>query len=82
MMSNEEIERLADLIVQKIFDAEEKAQQEFMESYEIAIAAYEAQKPIEDQINELENELAKAIVDENYELADKLKKRIDKLKNR
>lgn len=80
-MSNEEIERLAELIVQKIFDAEEKAQQEFMESYEIAIAAYKAQKPVEDQINELENELAKAIVDENYELADKLKKRIDKLKN-
>lgn len=82
MMSNEEIERLADLIVQKIFDAEEKAQQEFMESYEIAMAAYEAQQPVEERINALEDQLAKAIVHENYELADKLKKQIDKLKNR
>ena len=41
-MTNEEMERLADLIVSKIFEAEEKAQQEFSEHYEIMMAAKEA----------------------------------------
>jgi protein-arginine kinase activator protein McsA len=81
MMSNEEMEQLADLIVQKIFEAEERAQQEFMESYEIALAAQAAHKSIEDRINELEDELAKAIVREDYKAASEIKKKLDNLKN-
>ena len=80
-MSNEEMEQLADLIVQKIFEAEERAQQEFMESYEIALAAQAAHKSIEDRINELENELAKAIAQEDYKAASEIKKKIDNLKD-
>ena len=80
-MSDEEMNRLADLIVQKIFDAEEKAQQEFMEAYEEAVAAQEAERPIEVRIKELEESLRDAIMLENYEAAAKIQKRIDKLKN-
>jgi len=80
-MSNEEMEQLADLIVQKIFEAEERAQQEFMESYEIALAAQAAHKSIEDRINELEDELAKAIAQEDYKAASEIKKKLDNLKN-
>lgn len=81
MMSDEEMNRLADLIVQKIFDAEEKAQQEFMEAYEEAVAAQEAEQPIGVRIKELEESLRDAIMLENYEAAAKIQKRIDKLKN-
>ena len=81
MMSNEEMEQLADLIVQKIFEAEERAQQEFMEGYEIALAAQAAHKSIEDRINELENELAKAIAQEDYKAASEIKKKLDNLKD-
>lgn len=81
-MTNDEMNRLADLIVQKIFDAEEKAQQEFMEAYEKAAAIEEANRPIEVRIKELEESLRDAIMLENYEAAAKIQKRIDQLKNK
>lgn len=81
MMSNEEINRLADLIVQKIFDAEEKAQQEFMEAYEKAIATEEAAVPLQSRIDDLQKELEQALAFERYEIAAKIQKRIDNLKN-
>ena len=79
-MTNEEMERLADLIVSKIFEAEEKAQQEFSEHYEIMMAAKEASTNTEEKIKELEEELRQAIMDEKYEYAAILQIKIDNLK--
>ena len=80
-MTNEEMEKLANMIVQKIFDAEEKAQAEFAEHYETMIAAKRVVETDIDSIKELEDELRQAIMDEKYEWAAILQAKIDKLKN-
>ena len=78
-MTEDEMEKLADIIVRKIFEAEEKAQQEFADHYEIMMAAKEASKNKEEKIRELE-ELRQAIMDEKYEYAAILQLKIDNLK--
>ena len=79
-MTEDEMEKLANLIVHKIWKAEEKAQQEFAEHYEIMMAAKEASKNKEEKIRELEEELRQAIMDEKYEYAAILQLKIDNLK--
>lgn len=80
-MTNEEMEKLAGMIVAKIFEAEEKAQQEFADHYETMMAAKRVVESSVDSIKELEDELRQAIMDEKYEWAAILQAKIDKLKN-
>ena len=75
------MEKLADMIVQKIFDDEEKAQAEFNEHYETMMAAKRVVETNIDSIKDLEEELRQAIMDEKYEWAAILQAKIDKLKN-
>jgi|TARA_R110001599_G_scaffold894_6_gene4444 hypothetical protein len=77
MMTEEEMNELANKIVDKIFERQEQLDAEFMADMledSIVIQA--------DNVTDLEYALRLAEETENYELAAKLKKQIDKLNKR
>lgn len=82
MMSDEEMNKLASMIVQKIFEEEDRLQEEFLRQYEQEMLAEEAKKPVAQRIAELQKVLKDALDLENYEAAAKIQKQINELKNK
>lgn len=80
-MTDEEMEKLASLIVDKVFERQAELDEEFLAEYHENNVLI-VQQDAEPTIDELQEKLHQAERDENYELASKLKHLIDKLKNK
>ena len=91
-MTEQEMNKLADLIVEKIMAKQEEYDKAFQEDMQNMIA--ESQDPnidfgmitktdlIKDQLVNLELELDEAVVNEDYYMAEKIKQKITKLKTK
>ena len=91
-MTEQEINKLADLIVEKILAKQEEYDKAFQEDMQNMIA--ESQDPnidfgiitktdlIKDQLVKLELELDEAAVNEDYYMAEKIKQKITELKTK
>ena len=91
-MTEQEMNKLADLIVEKIMAKQEEYDKAFQEDMQNMIA--ESQDPsidfgmitktdlIKDQLVKLELELDEAVVNEDYYMAEKIKQKITKLKTK
>jgi len=91
-MTEQEMNKLADLIVEKILVKQEEYDKAFQEDMQNMIA--ESQDPnidfgmitktdlIKDQLVKLELELDEAVVNEDYYMAEKIKQKITKLKTK
>jgi len=91
-MTEKEMNKLADLIVEKILVKQEEYDKAFQEDMQNMIA--ESQDPnidfgmitktdlIKDQLVKLELELDEAVVNEDYYMAEKIKQKITKLKTK
>lgn len=91
-MTEQEMNKLADLIVEKILAKQEEYDKAFQEDMQNMIA--ESQDPnidfniitktdlIKDQLVKLELELDEAVVNEDYYMAEKIKQKITKLKTK
>lgn len=92
-MTEQEINRLADLIVEKISAKQEEYDKAFREDMQSMIAESQADPNIEfgmitktdiikDQLIKLELELDEAVVNEDYYMAEKIKQKILELKTK
>ena len=91
-MTEQEMNKLADLIVEKIMAKQEEYDKAFQEDMQNMIA--ESQDPnidfgmitktdlIKDQLVKLELELDEAVVNEDYYMAEKIKQKIVELKTK
>jgi protein-arginine kinase activator protein McsA len=91
-MTEQEMNKLADLIVEKILAKQEEYDKAFQEDMQNMIA--ESQDPnidfgiitktdlIKDQLVKLELELDEAVVNEDYYMAEKIKQKITELKTK
>ena len=78
-MTNEEIEKLAQLIVNKIFERQEEIDDQFLQEWQEEIILKEIDKQ-KDLLSLLTEKLKEALKEEDYRLASEIKKQIDKLK--
>tara|TARA_Y100001973_G_C5170922_1_gene319025 strand:- start:929 stop:1171 length:243 start_codon:yes stop_codon:yes gene_type:complete len=78
-MTNEEIEKLAQLIVNKIFERQEEIDDQFLQEWQEEIILKEIDKQ-KDLLSLLTEKLKEALKEEDYKLASEIKKQIDKLK--
>ena len=81
-MTEDEIRRLASIIVDKIFERQTELDEEFLNEWQEQIIDQTALNNDQDEIQRLEKLLQKALDDEEYELAAKLHLRIIKLKTK
>lgn len=87
-MTEKEMNKLADIIIDRLTQLQEKLDQQFFKSAEEAgimlqmeSAEFTQEKFKEEKIERLEAELAKALNGEQYELAAALVEKINELKN-
>jgi excinuclease UvrABC helicase subunit UvrB len=87
-MTEKEMNKLADIIIDRLKQLQEKLDQQFFKSAEEAglllqmeSAEFTQEKFKEEKIKRLEAELAKALDGEQYELAAALVEKINELKN-
>jgi excinuclease UvrABC helicase subunit UvrB len=81
-MTEDEMRRLASIIVDKIFERQAELDDEFLNEWQEQIIDQTALNNDQDEIQRLEKLLQKALDDEEYELAAKLHLRIIKLKTK
>jgi len=92
-MTEQEMDRLADLIVEKLSAKQEEYDKAFQEDMQSMIAENQADPNIEfgmitktdlikDQLIKLELELDEAVVNEDYYMAEKIKQKILELKTK
>ena len=92
-MTEQEMDRLADLIVEKLSAKQEEYDKAFQEDMQSMIAESQADSNIEfgmitktdlikDQLVKLELELDEAVVNEDYYMAEKIKQKIVELKTK
>lgn len=81
-MTEDEMRRLASIIVDKIFERQAELDDEFLNEWQEQIIDQTALNNDQDEIHRLEKLLQKALDDEEYELAAKLHLRIIKLKTK
>jgi len=81
-MTEDEMRRLASIIVDKIFERQAELDEEFLNEWQEQIIDQTALNNDQDEIQRLEKLLQKALDDEEYELAAKLHVRIIKLKTK
>ena len=81
-MTEDEMRRLASIIVDKIFERQAELDEEFLNEWQEQIIDQTALNNEQDEIQRLEKLLQKALDDEEYELAAKLHLRIIKLKTK
>lgn len=81
-MTEDEMRRLASIIVDKIFERQTELDEEFLNEWQEQIIDQTALNNDQDEIQRLEKLLQKALDDEEYELAAKLHLRIIKLKTK
>ena len=81
-MTEEQMNRLASLIVDKIFERQAELDEEFLAEWQEQIIEQTQLNNEQDELKRLEALLSKAIEDEEFELAQRLHKRIVQLKTK
>ena len=81
-MTDEQMNQLAEKIVDLIFERQAELDEEFLTDWQEEIIDKTRLQNEEHELIRLEVMLKKAIEDEEYELAAKLNKRINQLKNK
>ena len=81
-MSEEQMNQLASLIVDKIFERQAELDEEFLAEWQEQIIEQTQLNNEQDELKRLEALLSKAIEDEEFELAQRLHKRIVQLKTK
>jgi len=81
-MTEDEMDRLASIIVNKIFERQAELDEEFMQEWQTQILIQTEMPNLDDELKRLEKMLSKALEDEEFELAATIHKKITKLKSK
>ncbi len=81
-MTEEQMNRLASIIVDKIFERQDELDQQFLDEWQEQIIIQTELQDAAEELTRLEELLQKALDDEEFELAAKLHKRITQLKSK
>jgi protein-arginine kinase activator protein McsA len=81
-MTDDEMQRLASLIVDKIFERQDELDEELMAEWQLEILEQTELPNERDELNRLEQMLTKAISEDEFELAATLHKKIIKIKTK
>mgnify|MGYP001082704922 FL=1 len=74
--------KLASIIVDKIFERQAELDEEFMAEWQTQILIQTEMPNLDDELKRLEDMLTKALEDEEFELAATIHKKITKLKSK
>jgi len=81
-MTDDEMNRLAEIIVDKMFERQAELDEEFMAEWQTQILIQTEMPNEQDELKRLEEMLTKAIDDEEFELAATIHQKITKLKSK
>lgn len=81
-MTDEEMEKLASIITDMIFERQAELDEEFMTEWQTQILVQTEMPNEQDELKRLEEMLTKAIDDEEFELAATIHQKITKLKSK
>ena len=81
-MTEDDMNKLASIIVDKIFERQAELDEEFMAEWQTQILIQTELPNINDELKRLEDMLTKALEDEEFELAATIHKKITKLKSK
>ena len=81
-MTEEEMNELASKIVNLIFQRQDEIDAEFLDNWQQEIIIKTQLEDDDSELNRLEFMLQRAVEDEEFELAAKLQKRINQIKNK
>lgn len=81
-MTEDEMNRLAEIIVDKMFERQAELDEEFMTEWQTQILVQTEMPNEQDELKRLEEMLTKAIDDEEFELAATIHQKITKLKSK
>ena len=81
-MTDDEMQRLASIIVDKIFERQDELDEELMAEWQLEILEQTELPNERDELNRLEEMLTKAISEDEFELAATLHKKIIKIKTK
>ena len=81
-MTEDEMNKLASIIVDKIFERQAELDEEFMAEWQTQILIQTEMPNLDDELKRLEEMLSKAIEDEEFELAATIHQKITKLKSK
>ena len=81
-MTEDEMDRLASIIVDKMFERQAELDEEFMTDWQTQILVQTEMPNEQDELKRLEEMLTKAIDDEEFELAATIHQKITKLKSK
>jgi|TARA_R110002050_G_scaffold78048_2_gene166633 excinuclease UvrABC helicase subunit UvrB len=81
-MTEDEMDRLASIIVDKMFERQAELDEEFMTEWQTQILVQTEMPNEQDELKRLEEMLSKAIDDEEFELAATIHQKITKLKSK
>jgi len=81
-MTEDEMDRLAEIIVDKMFERQAELDEEFMTEWQTQILVQTEMPNEQDELKRLEEMLSKAIDDEEFELAATIHQKITKLKSK
>ena len=81
-MTEEEMNELASKIVDLIFQRQDEIDAEFLDNWQQEIIIKTQLEDDDSELNRLEFMLQRAVEDEEFELAAKLQKRINQIKNK
>ena len=81
-MTDDEMNRLAEIIVDKMFERQAELDEEFMAEWQTQILIQTEMPNEQDELKRLEEMLSKAIDDEEFELAATIHQKITKLKSK
>ena len=81
-MTDDEMQRLASIIVNKIFERQDELDEELMSEWQLEILEQTELPNERDELNRLEEMLTKAISEDEFELAATLHKKIIKIKTK
>ena len=81
-MTDDEMQRLASIIVDKIFERQDELDEELTSEWQLEILEQTELPNEQDELNRLEEMLTKAISEDEFELAATLHKKIIKIKTK
>jgi|TARA_R110002167_G_scaffold4684_8_gene22131 protein-arginine kinase activator protein McsA len=81
-MTDDEMQKLASIIVDKIFERQDELDEELMAEWQLEILEQTELPNERDELNRLEEMLTKAISEDEFELAATLHKKIIKIKTK
>ncbi len=81
-MTEDEMNRLASIITDMIFERQAELDEEFMSEWQTQILVQTEMPNKQDELKRLEEMLSKAIEDEEFELAATIHQKITKLKSK